>query len=308
MTAATRCLLAFHMDTAGIDTGIKPQIRDGVIYSDGTTILGADDKSGIAQALELLELLNAQGSSHPNLEIVVTVGEEQGLLGSRALNVSQFKSKWGLVYDAAGGVGAVTYWAPTTVYLTVTVHGKKVHAGVEPEKGINAMKVAAEAIAAMPLGRIDPETVANIGTIESGEARNIVPGEAHMQGMARSHDQAKLDAQIAVMKKAFEDAAARSGATVDFVAEEMYRTYKIDPSARPYREAVRAIESLGIDVVHRKSGGGTDGNNFNNAGIPCVAMCTGMVDEHANAEHISIEDLITAAKILVTVVTQEPES
>ena len=301
-------LLAFHMDTAGIDTGIKPQIRDGVIYSDGTTILGADDKSGLAQVLELLELLNQHGWSHPNLEIVVTVGEEQGLLGSRALNMSQFKSTWGLVYDAAGGVGAVTYWAPTTVYLTVTVHGKKVHAGVEPEKGINAMKVAAEAIAAMPLGRIDPETVANIGTIESGEARNIVPGEAHMQGMARSHDQAKLDAQIAVMKKAFEDAAARSGATVDFVAEEMYRTYKIDPSARPYREAVRAIESLGIEVVHRKSGGGTDGNNLNNAGIPCVAMCTGMVDEHANTEHISIEDLVTAAKILVTAVTQEPES
>ncbi len=201
-------LLAFHMDTAGTDTGIKPQIRDGVIYSDGTTILGADDKSGLAQVLELLELLNAHKPSHPNLEIVVTVGEEQGLLGSRALDMSQLKAKWGLVYDAAGGVGAVTYWAPTTVYITVTVHGKKVHAGVEPEKGINAMKVAAEAIAAMPLGRIDPETVANIGTIESGEARNIVPGEAHMQGMARSHDQAKLDAQIAVMKKAFEDAAA----------------------------------------------------------------------------------------------------
>jgi tripeptide aminopeptidase len=301
-------LLGFHMDTAGTDTGIKPQIRDGVIYSDGTTILGADDKSGIAQALELLELLNAHKPSHPNLEIVVTVGEEQGLRGSRALDISRLKAKWGLIYDAAGGVGAITYWAPTTVYLTVTVHGKKVHAGVEPEKGINAMKVAAEAIAEMPLGRIDPETVANIGTIESGEARNIVPGEAKMLGMARSHDQVKLDAQIAVMKKAFEDAAARHGATVDFEAEEAYRTYKIDPSAKPYREAARALESLGIEVINRKSGGGTDGNVFNNAGIECVAMCTGMADEHANTEHIAIDDLITAAKVLVTIVTQEPSS
>jgi tripeptide aminopeptidase len=301
-------LLSFHMDTAGTDTGIKPQIRDGVIYSDGTTILGADDKSGIAQCLELLELLNEHGWSHPNLEIVVTVGEEQGLKGSRAMDMSQLNAKWGLVYDAAGGVGAITYWAPTTVYLTVTVHGKKVHAGVEPEKGINAMKVAAEAIAAMPLGRIDPETVANIGTIESGEARNIVPGEAHMLGMARSHDQEKLDAQVETMRKAFEDAAARHGATVDFDAEEAYRTYKIDPSARPYREAIRALESLGIEVIHRKSGGGTDGNVYNNSGIACVAMCTGMVDEHANTEHISIEDLVTAAKVLVTIVTQEPEA
>ncbi|HEX5940398.1 MAG TPA: M20/M25/M40 family metallo-hydrolase, partial [Dehalococcoidia bacterium] len=300
-------LLSFHMDTAGTDTGIKPQIRDGVIYSDGTTILGADDKSGLAQVLELLELLKANPDwSHPNLEIVVSVGEEQGLLGSRALDTSQLKATWGMVYDAAGGVGAITYWAPTTVYLTVVVHGKKVHAGVEPEKGINAVKVAAEAIANMPLGRIDEETVANIGTIEGGEARNIVPGEVKMAGMARSHDQAKLDAQVAVMEKAFAEAAGRYGAKVDFAAEEMYRTYKIEPHDRPYREAARAIESLGIEVIKRKSGGGTDGNLFNAAGIPCVAMCTGMVDEHANTEHISIADLVTAAKILVTVVTQEP--
>jgi tripeptide aminopeptidase len=300
-------LLSFHMDTAGTDTGIKPEIRDGVIYSDGTTILGADDKSGLAQVLELLHLLNEKPEwSHPNLEIVVSVGEEQGLLGSRALDTSQLKATWGMVYDAAGGVGAITYWAPTTVYLTVTVHGKKVHAGVEPEKGINAVKVAAEAIANMPLGRIDEETVANIGTIEGGEARNIVPGEVKMAGMARSHDQAKLDAQIAVMRQAFDSAAEKYGATVDFQAEEMYRTYKIEEHERPYREAARAIRSLGIEVIARKSGGGTDGNLFNAAGIPCVAMCTGMVDEHANTEHISFADLVTAAKILVTAVTQEP--
>ena len=212
------------------------------------------------------------------------------------------------MFDAAGGVGAITYWAPTSVFMTVTVHGKKVHAGVEPEKGINAIKVAAEAIANMPLGRIDEETVANIGTIEGGEARNIVPGEVRMLGMARSHDQTKLDAQIAAMRKAFEDAAEKYGAKVDFEAEEKYRTYKIEPSERPYREAVRALESLGIEVIHRKSGGGTDGNVFNNAGIRCVAMCTGMVDEHAVTEHISIEDLVTAAKVLVTAVTQEPEA
>jgi tripeptide aminopeptidase len=126
--------------------------------------------------------------------------------------------------------------------------------------------------------------------------------------MARSHDQAKLDAQIAAMRKALDDAASKYGATVKFEAEEKYRTYKIEPSERPYREAVRAIESLGIKVIHRKSGGGTDGNVFNNAGIRCVAMCTGMVDEHATSEHISIDDLVTAGQILVTLVTQEPEA
>jgi tripeptide aminopeptidase len=302
-------LISTHMDTAGTDTGIAPIIGDDrVIRTDGSTILGADDKSGIAGCLELLTILRDHPDvSHPAIEFVITVGEERGLVGSRHLDVGQLNAEYGFVFDTAGAISAITYWAPTSVYLTVTVHGKKVHAGVEPEKGINAVKVAAEAIAAMPLGRIDEETVANIGTIVGGEARNIVPGEVVLEGMARSHDQGKLDAQIDAMRRAFDEAAARYGATVDFEAEEIYRTYKIAEDALPYREAARAIRSLGLEVVPRKSGGGTDGNFFNAKGIPCVAMATGMVDEHAASEHIAIEDMITACKIIVTIVTQAPE-
>lgn len=301
-------MISTHMDTAGTDTGISPIIDDGVIRTDGSTILGADDKSGIAGCLELLTLLQEHpGTPHPTIEFVITVGEERGLVGSRHMDVSRLRATRGFVFDTAGVSGAITYWAPTSVYLTVTVHGKKVHAGVEPEKGINAVKVAAEAIAAMPLGRIDEETVANIGTIAGGEARNVVPGEVVMEGMARSHDQGKLDAQIYAMRRAFDKAAARHGATVDFQAEEIYRTYKIDEDALPYREAARAIRSVGIEVVPRKSGGGTDGNFFNAKGIPCVAMATGMVDEHATSEHIAIADMVTACKIIVALVTQEPE-
>jgi tripeptide aminopeptidase len=301
-------LISTHMDTAGTDVGIKPIIDNGVIRTDGSTILGADDKSGIAGCIELLTLLQeALGTSHPTIEFVISVGEESGLVGSRQMDVSQLKATHGFVFDTAGAISAITYWAPTSVYITATVHGKKVHAGVEPEKGINAVKVAAEAIAAMPLGRIDEETVANIGTISGGEARNIVPGEVVLEGMARSHDQAKLDEQLDAMRKALEDAATRHGATVDFEAEEIYRTYHIEESEKPYREAARAIRSLGLEVVPRKSGGGTDGNFFNAKGIPCVAMATGMVDEHATTEHIAIDDMVTACRILVMIVTQDPE-
>lgn len=305
---ADTILISTHMDTAGTDVGIQPIIEDGVIRTDGSTILGADDKSGIAGCLELLNILQEHsGASHPTVEFVITVGEESGLVGSRQLDVSQLKATHGFVFDTAGAISAITYWAPTSVYITAKIHGKKVHAGVEPEKGINAIKVAAEAIAAMPLGRIDEETVANIGTISGGEARNIVPGEVLLEGMARSHDQAKLDDQLDAMRNALIEAAARHGATVDFEAEEIYRTYHIEESAKPYREAARAIRSLGLEVVPRKSGGGTDGNSFNAKGIPCVAMATGMVDEHATTEHIAIDDMVTACKILVTIVTQEPE-
>ncbi len=301
-------LLSTHMDTAGTDVGIRPIIEDGIIRTDGSTILGADDKSGIAGCLELLTLLRANPDvDHPTIEFVVSVGEESGLVGSRQMDLSRLNAGYGFVMDTAGVIGAITYWAPTDVFVTVRIHGKKAHAGVEPEKGINAVKVAAEAIAAMPLGRIDEETVANIGIITGGEARNIVPGEVVLEGMARSHDQVKLDAQLDAMRSAVSEATERHGATFDFETEEIYRTYKIDESERPYREAARAIETLGIEVFPRKSGGGTDGNFYNAKGISCVGLATGMVDEHAATEHIAIEDMVMACKILVTIVTQPPQ-
>jgi tripeptide aminopeptidase len=298
-------LVSTHMDTAGTDRGITPIIgADGVIRTDGSTILGADDKSGLAGCLELLTLLRENpGQSHPTIELVVSVGEESGLVGSRQFDVTRLDATHGFVLDTAGVLGSITYWSPTSVYLTVTFRGRKAHAGVEPEKGVSAVQVAADAIAAMPLGRIDDETVANIGTISGGEARNIIPDTVVLLGMARSHDQAKLDAQLEAMRRACSDAAAARGATVEFEAEEIYRTYKIDEDARPYREAAAAIRSLGLDVVPRKSGGGTDGNYYNAKGIPCVALSTGMVDEHATTEHIAIDDLVLAARTLVAIAT-----
>jgi tripeptide aminopeptidase len=308
-TYADTVLVATHMDTVGSDTGIQPIIADGIIRTDGSTILGADDKSGIAGCLEVLRLLRTNPDiAHPTIEFVVTVGEERGLVGSRQLDIHALNASYGFVFDTPGVIGSITYWAPTEVDITVVVHGKAAHAGVEPEKGVNAVRVSAEAISSMPLGRIDEETVANIGTVNGGEARNIVPSLVRLEGMARSHDQEKLDAQIDAMRSALESAASRYGATAEFNAEEIYRTYRIEESAKPYREAARAIRALGLNVVPRKSGGGTDGNFFNAKGIPCVAMSTGMVDEHATTEHIAIDDMVNACKVLLTILTQEPEA
>ena len=299
-------LVSTHMDTVGTDIGIKPIIGDdGVIRTDGSTILGADDKSGIAGCLETIHLLQANPDvSHPTIEFVVSVSEEIGLVGSQQLDTSLLNATHGFVLDAAGVMGSITYWSPTAMELTITFHGRKAHAGVEPEKGINALRAAATAIATMPLGRIDEETVANIGTIDGGEARNVVPDLVVLEGEARSHDQTKLDAQVAAMHQACEDAAASCGATVDIKHDVQYLTYKIDPDAAPYREAAAAIRSLGYDVVPRKSGGGTDGNLFNAKGIPCVALPTGMVDEHATSEHIAIDDMVTACQVLTEILTQ----
>ncbi|MGN8245456.1 M20/M25/M40 family metallo-hydrolase [Cellulomonas soli] len=302
-------LVATHMDTAGTDRGIVPVVGpDGVVRTDGSTILGADDKSGIAGCLELLTVLRqTPGVLHPTLELLVTVGEESGLVGSRALDVSRLQATHGFVLDTAGAMGSITYWSPTSVYLTITFHGRKAHAGVEPEKGVSAVRAAAQGVAAMPLGRIDSETVANIGTVHGGEARNVVPDTVVLEGMARSHDQGKLDRQLDAMRRACQEAADATGATVDVVADEIYRTYRIEEDARPYREAARAIASVGLPVTPRKSGGGTDGNLLNAKGIPCVALPTGMVDEHATSEHIAIDDMVLAAQVLVVIATQDPD-
>jgi tripeptide aminopeptidase len=159
----------------------------------------------------------------------------------------------------------------------------------------------------MQVGRIDEETVANLGTFVGGEARNLVPGSVVLEGMARSHDQGKLDRQLEAMRDACQQAADHHGATVDFAAETIYQTYKIAEDAQPYREAAVAIRSLGLEVSPRKSGGGTDGNFFNAKGIPCVALPTGMVDEHATTEHIAVQDMVTACRVLVAIATRASE-
>lgn len=299
-------LLSAHMDTVGKDTGIKPAVRDGVVYSDGTTILGADDKSGVAVVLEALELLSEQeGWGHPSLEIVISVSEEIGLVGAKKLDAGQLQADWGLIFDGGGPIGTMVYTAPSQNSFEITVIGKTAHAGGEPENGINAIRIAAEAISAMPLGRIDAETTSNVGIIQGGAARNIVPDRVTIRAEARSRDAAKLEKQTATMVEALEQAAARHGGSVKIDIESSYRTYAISPDQPPYRSAKQAIETLGFPFLPKPSGGGTDGNIYNEAGIPCIVLSTGMSDVHTSAEHIAVQDLIDSARVLITLLTQD---
>lgn len=299
-------LLSSHMDTVGTDRGIKPIVRDGMVFSEGDTILGADDKSGIAVILEILNIFRDHPELvHPPLEIVISVGEEQGLQGAKRLDISRLHASWGIVLDSGGPIGTLIYTAPSQNFLSAVVHGKKAHAGSEPESGVNAILVAAEALCAMPLGRIDEETTSNIGVISGGVATNIVPDEVFLRGEARSRDNDKLETQTKAMADALEQAAAKYGATVDLDIESVYRTYVVDPDQPPYQSAARAITSLGFELLPKSSGGGTDGNIYNAAGIPCIALSTGMADVHTSEEHIAVQDMIDSAKVLLQVLLQD---
>ena len=236
-------MLSAHMDTVGKDTGIRPQIRDGIIYSDGTTILGGDDKSGVAAILEVLLSIRQDKLDHPPLEVVISVGEEVGLQGAKWLDKSKLRARQGYVLDSGGAIGSIVLSAPSQDSLRVVVHGKKAHAGSEPENGINAIRVASEAIAAMPLGRIDFETTANIGVIEGGTATNIVPDEVKIRGEARSRNTAKLAAQTAAMVRALEEAAAGHGTRADITVVRQYSAYRFTPETPVVMRAAQAAQA-----------------------------------------------------------------
>ena len=300
-------MLAAHMDTVMPGRGVKPVVKDGAVYSDGTTILGADDKSGIAVILELLATVAENNLRHPPLEVVITVQEEIGLLGARHLDKSSLRAKKGISFDTGPAPGTIVVAAPSGIMLTAVVHGKAAHAGVEPEKGVNALSVAADALVHMPLGRIDAETTANFGQIQGGRARNIVPDRVELKGEARSHDAEKLEAQTARMVAALEKAAQEYGATVDTEVVPAYTGYKLTEEDPVVSGLASACRACGVEPNLVPSGGGSDANVFNAHGMRVVNLSTGMSGVHGTDEHIAVADMVDCARIALRfVTTSEP--
>jgi tripeptide aminopeptidase len=292
-------MLAAHMDTVMPGHGIKPVVKDGVIYSDGSTILGADDKSGVAVILEVLQSISERDLPHGPLEVVITVQEETGLIGVQALDKSRLQAKTGVSLDAGGPPGTIVVSAPFHNVVSAVVHGKAAHAGTQPERGINAVLVAAEALVNMPLGRIDEETTANIGQIEGGRARNIVPDRAELLGEARSRQLHKLEAQTAKMVRALEDSAARHDATVDIQVTRAYDGYTLTEADEIVSRLTTACRAAGVEPFLMPSGGGSDANIFNAQGIQVANLSTGMAAEHSTEEHIALADMVACAEIVV---------
>ncbi len=296
-------LLSAHMDTVEPGRGIRPQVKDGIITSDGTTVLGSDDKSGIAVILEVLQRLQESGERHVPLEVVLTVSEEGGLVGAKALDTGQLRSKRGLVLDSGGPIGTIVRQAPSQDSIYFVVHGKASHAGAEPEKGINAILVASEAITQMPLGRIDEETTANIGKIAGGRATNIVPDKVEMWGEARSLSNDKLAAQTRRMTQAVESAAAKHGARAEVKITRAYETYRLADSHPWIQHLISVCEKIGVAPLLKSSGGGSDANIFNSKGIETAVVSTGMTKVHTTEEYIAIADMSAAAEFVHKAVT-----
>ncbi len=292
-------LLAAHMDTAMPGYGVKPVVKEGVVYSDGTTILGADDKSGIAVILEVLQTIVEGELPHPPLEVVITVQEETGLVGAKSLDKSRLRARMGISLDTGGAPATIIVAAPSHNFVSAVVHGKASHAGARPEEGINAIVVAAQALVDMPLGRIDEETTANIGLVKGGVARNVIPDCVELLGEARSRQLAKLEAQTARMVEALQAAARRHGATVDVEVTRAYDGYTLTETDVTVGQLMAACRAAGVEPVLMPSGGGSDANIYNAYGMQVVNLSTGMCKEHSTEEYVAVADMVTCAEIVM---------
>ncbi|WP_084268782.1 M20/M25/M40 family metallo-hydrolase [Oceanobacillus damuensis] len=293
-----------HMDTVVPGKGIKPSVKDGIITSDGTTILGADDKAGLSAMLEAIRVIKENGIKHGDIQFVITAGEESGLVGAKALDGSLINAKYGYALDSNGDVGDIIVAAPTQAKVFAVVKGKTAHAGVEPEKGVSAITLAAKAISKMPLGRIDEDTTANIGRFEGGKQTNIVVDHVEIIAEARSLVPEKMEKQTEKMKNAFEQTAEAHGGSADVTIKVMYPGYSQKEGDRVVEVARKAAGAIGRESKLLKSGGGSDANVIAGLGIPTVNLAVGYEGIHTKDEKIAVSDLVKVTELVTAIIKE----
>ncbi|SFA97201.1 MULTISPECIES: M20/M25/M40 family metallo-hydrolase [unclassified Bacillus (in: firmicutes)] len=293
-----------HMDTVVPARGVKPSIKDGYVVTDGTTILGADDKTGLAVMLETIRVLKEQNLPHGTIQFIITVGEESGLVGAKALDPSLVKAKFGYALDSDGAVGNIIVAAPTQAKVNTVIYGKTAHAGVAPEKGVSAITIAAKAIAKMPLGRIDEETTANIGRFEGGKQTNIVCDRVDILAEARSLLPEKMEAQVQKMKEAFETVAEQMGGRAEVDVQVMYPGFKFGAGDHVVEVARKAAAKIGRSCELLHSGGGSDANVIAGFGVPTVNLAVGYEEIHTTNERMPIEELGKLAEMVLAIIEE----
>jgi len=297
-------LLAAHMDTVAPTEGLRPEIRDGVIYSEGNSILGADDKAGIAVILGVLQNLRDNPDlQYGPVEILFTVQEEVGLKGVKNL-AYPLQADYGYVLDGDGPAGTIVNASPSHITLDIVVEGKAAHAGLAPEMGINAIVVASEAIAGVRSGRLDEETTSNFGLISGGKARNVVADRVEIQAEVRSRNQDKLKKETEVILAKFEEVTAKYQAKLSVNKELAYEAFTIDPAHPVISNAFKAGQRLGIEVKVQATGGGLDANILNSRGIPCVALGLGADKPHTNEEYVNIAEMQKSVEFITCILTE----
>jgi tripeptide aminopeptidase len=296
-----KVLYSAHMDTVLPCDKITPVMEDGIIKSDGTSVLGGDDKAGIAAIVEMLRQLIESGEDHPEIIVVFSIAEEVGLFGARAMDIEKYNPDFGIIIDSGGAPGTITVQAPYAAKGKIEIIGRPAHAGIEPEKGINALVVAAHAITKLRLGRVDENTTSNIGVVNGGAAVNIVMPSVSLMYEARSFDGKVLDELLEETKTIFANTAKEFGAEFKEDIVKGYDGFKIEAGSEILKVVENACNDINIEYKPVKSGGGSDTNIYNTKGIPSVNLGVGMSKVHTTEEFIKIEDMVGCTKLLLAI-------
>ena len=307
---ARRCLgqlpllLSTHLDTVQPCLGKKVQLDDDRVFrSDGTTILGADDLAGVTAVIGLLHLLRSSGAAHRPLELLFSVAEEIHLQGISVFDPRRLKAREGYVLDTSGSPGIGVIAAPGHVHLRFDMEGCPAHAGIAPETGISAIEAASRGIARMRLGRVDPETTANIGQIQGGGETNIVAANCMVTAECRSLDPARLAEQTRHMIDCMQQAAAETGAKATYEMHPSYHAYRVDPAQPVVRRFLEACTAIGKSPRLVTTGGGSDLNVLALAGISGMVLSCGMQHVHSGNECLALDDLSDLVRLLQALAT-----
>jgi tripeptide aminopeptidase len=291
-----------HVDTVVPTAAIEPVVEDGIVRNAAGTILGADNKAAVAVMLEGVRRIVEEGRPHAGIELVFTTREETGCQGAGAFDTSVLEARCGFVYDHQAPIGEVVVAAPFQRTIDVVFRGRAAHAGFNPEDGRSAIQAAARAIADLELGRLDGKTTANVGRIEGGTARNVVPERCAVVAEARSLDEGRLVEVVQAMVDTFAFAASVTDCDVETNLIELYRGYQLDERDPALTIAYSALERTGHQPRGVPVGGGADANVFNARGIPCAVLSNGMASIHSPDEHIAVADLDTMVDVTLALV------
>lgn len=293
-------LLSAHLDTVIPGQGIKPIIEGDLIKTDGSTILGGDDKAGVAIIVECLQVIKEKQLSSRPIEAVFSICEEIGLKGAKEFDTDVLTAKEGIVIDAGGAIGLIDIEGPAQNMINVDIYGKSAYTEVDPDVGISAIQIAAHALEHMKLHPADDRTTVNFGVIHGGVAANIIADHVHLVGEIHSLDVMELVNQTEHIKTIFEAAASDLGGSVNFNIERTYNAFSVDENSKLVRDLKQAFIDNGFQPKCVPYGGGSDTNIYSEKGIVCINLSCGMSLAHTTNESIKKSDIEACAKSLLT--------
>jgi tripeptide aminopeptidase len=303
---APTVLLCAHMDTVPLEGPVEVVSQDGLLSNRHDAILGADNKAAIVTIMGALRRVLRAGDPPAGIEILFTTGEEQALKGAKLFDMSRLEADFGYVFDHASPIGEIVLASPTYYSVEARFRGQAAHAGIRPEAGHSAIVAAARAIAAMRIGRIEPETTANVGRIKGGTSANVVAERCYVELETRSLDADRAAEMVTEMVDALSEAATNTECDVETSVERLFQGYRLPRTAPAVEVAAAALGEHELEPVYINTGGGSDANVFIAAGLPVVNLANGTERNHQPDESVTVEALETMLEVTASLIAQAP--